>query len=136
MNTASFRPAVCWSSSISLFSTSRSGGEIIQSTFSYLGNAAYLEMAYNVALHHHEKWNGKGYPSGLKGEGIPLCARIMAIADVFDAVSETRCYRAAMPMEQCFDIIRQGTGQDFDPLLAQVFLDIRPQVESIHAQVQ
>ena len=69
-------------------------------------------------------------------EGIPLCARIMAIADVFDAVSETRCYRAAMPMEQCFDIIRQGTGQDFDPLLAQVFLDIRPQVESIHAQVQ
>ena len=93
-------------------------------------------MAYNVALHHHEKWNGKGYPSGLKGEGIPLCARIMAIADVFDAVSETRCYRAAMPMEQCFDIIRQDTGQDFDPLLAQVFLDIRPQVESIHAQVQ
>ena len=101
-----------------------------------MGNAAYLEMAYNVALHHHEKRNGKGYPSGLKGEGIPLCARIMAIADVFDAVSETRCYRAAMPMEQCFDIIRQGTGQDFDPLLAQVFLDIRPQVESIHAQVQ
>ena len=93
-------------------------------------------MAYNVALHHHEKWNGKGYPSGLKGEGIPLCARIMAIADVFDAVSETRCYRATMPMEQRFDIIRQGTGQDFDPLLAQVFLDIRPQVESIHAQVQ
>ena len=93
-------------------------------------------MVYNVALYNHEKWNGKGYPSGLKGEGIPLCARIMAIADVFDAVSETRCYRAAMPMEQCFDIIRQGTGQDFDPLLAQVFLDIRPQVESIHAQVQ
>ena len=100
------------------------------------GQRRLLEMAYNVALHHHEKWNGKGYPSGLKGEGIPLCARIMAIADVFDAVSETRCYRAAMPMEQCFDIIRQGTGQDFDPLLAQVFLDIRPQVESIHAQVQ
>ena len=60
----------------------------------------------------------------------------MAIADVFDAVSETRCYRATMPMEQCFAIIRQGTGQDFDPLLAQVFLDTRPQVESIHAQVQ
>ena len=93
-------------------------------------------MAYNVALHHHEKWNGKGSPSGLKGEEIPLCARIMAIADVFDSVSENRCYRAAMPMDQCFDIILQGAGQDFDPLLAEVFLDIRPQVEAIHAQVQ
>lgn len=113
-----------------------SGGEIIQNTFGHVGNTQYLDMAYNVALHHHEKWNGKGYPSGLKGEDIPLCARIMAIADVFDAVSENRCYRAAMPMEQCFDIIRQGAGQDFDPLLAEVFLDIRPQVEAIHARVQ
>ena len=74
--------------------------------------------------------------AGLKGEDIPLCARIMAIADVFDAVSENRCCRAAVPMEQCVDIIRQGAGQDFDPLLAEVFLDIRPQVEAIHTQVQ
>ena len=71
-----------------------------------------------------------------EGRGHSPLRPIMAIADVFDAVSEARCYRATMPMEQCFDIIRQGTGQDFDPLLAQVFLDIRPQVESIHAQVQ
>ena len=113
-----------------------SGGEIIQNTFGHVGNAQYLDMACNVALHHHEKWNGKGYPIGLKGEEIPLCARIMAIADVFDAVSENRCYRAAMPMDQCFDIIRQGAGQDFDPQLVQVFLDIRPQVEAIRTQVQ
>lgn len=113
-----------------------SGGEVIQNTFGHVGNAQYLDMAYNVALHHHEKWNGNGYPDRLKGEDIPLCARIMAIADVFDAVSENRCYRPAMPVEQCFDIIRQGAGQDFDPLLAEVFLDIRPQVEAIHAQVQ
>ena len=113
-----------------------SGGEIIQNTFGHVGNAQYLDMACNLALHHHEKWNGKGYPIGLKGEEIPLCARIMAIADVFDAVSENRCYRAAMPMDQCFDIIRQGAGQDFDPQLVQVFLDIRPQVEAIHTQVQ
>ena len=113
-----------------------SGGEIIQNTFGHVGNAQYLDMACNVALHHHEKWNGKGYPIGLKGEEIPLCARIMAIADVFDAVSENRCYRAAMPMDQCFDIIRQGAGQDFDSQLVQVFLDIRPQVEAIRTQVQ
>ena len=109
------------------------GGKIVQSTFGHLGNKEYLDMTYNMALHHHEKWNGKGYPDGLKGEDIPFCARIMAIADVFDAVSETRCYRPAMPIDQCFDIIRKGAGQDFDPLLAQVFLDIRPQVEAIHA---
>ena len=59
----------------------------------------------------------------------------MAIADVFDAVSENRCYRASMPMDQCSDIIRQGAGQDFYSLPAKVFLDIRPQVEAIHAQV-
>lgn len=59
----------------------------------------------------------------------------MAIADVFDAVSENRCYRASMPIDQCSDIIRQDAGQDFDSLPAKVFLDIRPQVEAIHAQV-
>ena len=68
-----------------------------------------------MAPRHHEKWNGKGYPSGLKGEEIPLRTRIMAIAGVFDAVSESRCYRAATPMDQCFGIIRQGAGQDFAP---------------------
>ena len=109
------------------------GGKIVQNTFGHLDNKEYLDMAYSVALHHHEKWNGTGYPDGLQGADIPLCARIMAIADVFDAVSEHRCYRAAMPLDQCFDIIRKGAGRDFDPILAQVFLDIRPQVEAIHA---
>ena len=73
----------------------------------------------------------KGYPDGLKGEQIPLCARIMAIADVFDAVSENRCYRAAMPLERCFDIIREGCGRDFDPTLAAAFLCLRDQVTAI-----
>ena len=73
----------------------------------------------------------KGYPDGLKGEEIPLCARIMAIADVFDAVSENRCYRAAMPLERCFDIIREGCARDFDPTLAAAFLCMREQVTAI-----
>ena len=89
-------------------------------------------MAYQVARYHHEKWNGKGYPEGLSRKEIPLCARIMAIADVFDAVSEKRCYRDAMPMDKCFAIIEEGSGQDFDPILADVFLDIRDKVEEIH----
>ncbi|MBP3569929.1 MAG: HD domain-containing protein [Lachnospiraceae bacterium] len=111
-----------------------SGGKIIQETFGHLGNEQYAEMAYQVARFHHEKWNGKGYPEGLKRKEIPLCARIMAIADVFDAVSEKRCYREAMPLNKCFEIIQEGSGQDFDPVLAEVFLDIRDKVEEIHKE--
>ena len=59
----------------------------------------------------------------------------MAIADVFDAVSEKRCYRDAMPMDKCFGIIQEGSGQDFDPVIAEVFLDIREKVEAIHDEI-
>ena len=107
------------------------GGEIIRETFSRMGNEQYLEIAYEIALHHHEKWNGKGYPDGLREKEIPLCARIMSIADVFDAVSENRCYRAALPLDECFEIIRSGSGRDFDPLLVDIFLDLRKKVEHI-----
>lgn len=109
-----------------------SGAKIIRETFGHLERKEYTEMAYQVAFCHHEKWNGKGYPQGLKRKEIPLCARIMAIADVFDAVSEKRCYRDAMPLEQCFEIIQEGSGQDFDPLLVEIFMDIRDKVEDIH----
>ena len=108
------------------------GGRIIQETFSRMGNRQYLEMAWQIARYHHEKWNGNGYPEGLKGEEIPLCARIMAIADVFDAVSEKRCYRDALPLEKCFEIIRVGCGRDFDPLLTEVFLDLQEKVIKVH----
>ena len=82
-------------------------------------------MAYDVARYHHEKWNGSGYPEGLSGNDIPLAARIMSVADVFDAVSEKRCYRDAMPLEKCFEIISKGSGTDFDPVLVETFLNIR-----------
>ncbi|MGN0578227.1 MAG: HD-GYP domain-containing protein, partial [Ruminiclostridium sp.] len=101
------------------------GGNIIRETFRNLRDEEYRKMAFEVARYHHEKWNGKGYPDGLIGQDIPLCARIMAVADVFDAVSEKRCYREAMPLDRCFDIIREGSGRDFDPLIAEIFLDIR-----------
>lgn len=111
------------------------GGEIIEETFGHLGNEGYTKMAYQVARYHHEKWNGKGYPEGLKEHEIPLCARIMAVADVFDAVSEKRCYRDAMPLEKCFAIISDGSGRDFDPIVAKVFLDSRDKVEKIHSEI-
>lgn len=111
------------------------GGRIIEETFGHLDNEEYTKMAYQVAKYHHEKWNGKGYPEGLKKEEIPLCARIMAVADVFDAVSEKRCYRDAMPLEECFDIICQGSNQDFDPLIVEVFLDMKDKVKAIHNEI-
>ena len=107
------------------------GGEIIHESFSRMGNEEFLEMACEIARHHHEKWNGKGYPDGLKRKEIPLCARIMAIADVFDAVSADRCYRKALPLDTCFEIIQEGSGQDFDPIPAEIFLDMRDEVEKI-----
>ncbi|MGN1104193.1 MAG: HD-GYP domain-containing protein, partial [Candidatus Coproplasma sp.] len=99
------------------------GGEIIKETFGNTERREYSQMAYEVARYHHEKWNGKGYPEGLYGKQIPLSARIMAVADVFDAVSAKRCYRDAMPLEECFKIISDGAGRDFDPIVADVFLD-------------
>ena len=111
------------------------GGKIIQETFGHLFDIDYETMAFHVARFHHEKWNGKGYPDGLKGEQIPLCARIMAVADVFDAVSSKRCYRDAMPLEACYDIIRKGRGEDFDPDVVDAFLSDTEQVERIYYQM-
>ena len=108
------------------------GGDIIRESFRNLGDEEYRQIAFEVARYHHEKWNGNGYPDKLKRKDIPLCARIMAVADVFDAVSEKRCYREAMPLDKCFEIIEQGSGQDFDPIIAEVFLSIRDKVEQVH----
>ncbi len=107
------------------------GGEIILNTFKDIDSPEFQKIAYEVARFHHEKYNGKGYPDGLSGEQIPLHARVMAIADVFDAVSQKRCYREAMPINQCFDIIAKGSGTDFDPYLTQMFLGSRAEIEQL-----
>ena len=113
------------------------GGDIIQETFGHLAeNANYANIVYDVAMYHHEKWNGRGYPEGLSGMHIPLCARIMAVADVFDAVSAKRCYRDAMPLDKCFEIIEQGSGTDFDPEIVKVFIEARPKVEEIYNRLK
>ena len=112
----------------------RIGGRIIGETFGHLFDDGYETMAYNVAMYHHEKWNGKGYPAGLSGTDIPLCARIIAVADVFDAVSAKRCYREAMPLEECYRIIINGRGEDFDPEVVDAFLVDKRKVEEIYYQ--
>lgn len=87
-----------------------------------LGESQYLDMAIEMAAYHHEKWNGKGYPCGLKGDDIPLCARVMAVADVFDALTAKRCYKEAMPLEKALAIIREESGAHFDPVVSEAFL--------------
>ena len=111
------------------------GGKIIKDTFSHMFDDEYERMAYEVAMYHHEKWNGKGYPEGLSGTDIPLCARIMAVADVFDAVSAKRCYRDAMALEDCYNIIIKGRGEDFDPDIVDAFLKDRDKVEEIYSSI-
>ena len=111
------------------------GGDIIRETFRNLGDEDFRRMAFEVSRYHHEKWNGRGYPDGLKADEIPLCARIMAVADVFDAISEKRCYRDAMPMEKCFSIISEGVGKDFDPIVAEMFLEIRDEIVSVRENI-
>lgn len=109
---------------------SEKGGNIIKGTFGSVGDDEYGRMAYEVARYHHEKWNGRGYPEGKCKDEIPLCARIMAVADVFDAVSAKRCYRDALPLDECFDIIEKGVGEDFDPVIANTFLGMRSEIEA------
>ena len=107
------------------------GAELINKSFRNIDNEDYTSMIHDVALYHHEKWNGKGYPMGLSGTSIPLSARIMAVADVFDAISQKRCYRDAMPFDKCFEIISDGRGTDFDPEITDVFISLRPIIEQI-----
>lgn len=81
---------------------------------------AMLYMAREIAMCHHEKWDGSGYPQGLAGEDIPISARIVAIADVFDALTSRRPYKHAWPVEEALDHIRAQSGQHFDPALVEV----------------
>ena len=84
-----------------------------------------LMMASQIALTHHEKWDGSGYPLGLSGEQIPLEGRITAVADVFDALRSTRPYKPAFPLEKCYAILAEGRGSHFDPQVVDAFLDLR-----------
>lgn len=101
------------------------GGRVVREVLSGVTEEEYVSLASDIATYHHERWDGKGYPAGLAGESIPLSARIMAIADVFDALISERCYKKAVSKEQAFAVIRQEAGTHFDPQLAAVFLNHR-----------
>ena len=112
------------------------GGEVIEKTRPASGNISYLDVAKDLATYHHEWWNGRGYPEGLKGEEIPLSARIMAVADVFDALISKRCYKDGFSFEKSMDIIREESGTHFDPLVAGAFLNATDEVRKVVEQRQ
>jgi putative two-component system response regulator len=85
----------------------------------------YLQYAHDIALNHHERFDGKGYPNGKKGEEIPFCARLMSVVDVYDALVSDRVYRKGLPKEKAFEIIFSSGGSQFDPVVLQAFDDCK-----------
>ena len=109
------------------------GAEVITHAMNTVSgsDSAYLKEAKNLAHYHHEKWDGSGYPSGLKGEEIPLSARIMAVADVFDALVSKRSYKDGFPFEKAMEIIREGSGKHFDPKIVDAFMRASDEVRQV-----
>jgi response regulator RpfG family c-di-GMP phosphodiesterase len=104
------------------------GGEI-------LGQAPLLQLAVDIATCHHEKWDGSGYPNGTKGANIPLSARLLAIIDVFDALSSKRPYKDPFPPEKVLDILKSGHGTHFDPDVLDIFLKRFDEMREIHREM-
>ena len=108
------------------------GAKIVENILHGVEDDSFVQVAKNIALYHHEKWDGKGYPTGLSGTDIPVEARIMALADVFDALVSKRCYKDAFTYDKAFSIIEESLGEHFDPELGKAFIACRPQLEALY----
>jgi putative two-component system response regulator len=105
------------------------GGKILTQAHSRI-----LQLSETIALTHHEKWDGSGYPNGIKGEAIPLAGRITAVADVFDALTSKRCYKPPFSNEQARGIIQEGSGKQFDPAVVDTFTRVMDEILAIKQQ--
>lgn len=110
------------------------GRDIIAEAISLVPNSGYLEVAQNLAAYHHEKWDGSGYPYGIAGEEIPLSARVMAVADVFDALVSKRSYKPGFSFEEAAKIITEGSGKHFDPLIVDAFLSAEEEIRRVEEE--
>lgn len=107
------------------------GGRIVNDIIGLTDDKAYIQVAIDMAQSHHERWDGTGYPNMLANEQIPLAARLMAIADVFDALVFERCYKKPIPPEEAFEIIAEESGTHFDPILVSEFLLLKEEIARI-----
>ena len=107
------------------------GAEILQRVLDQTPDASYIKEAKLLAEYHHEKWNGQGYPHGAKGEEIPLSARIMAVADVFDALVSKRSYKEPFTFDKATKFIMKQSGIHFDPLVAEAFFDAKDRIRNV-----
>jgi putative two-component system response regulator len=110
------------------------GAKTLSAAMHEFPNAAFLRMAYDIALSHHERFDGSGYPRGLSGEAIPLCGRIVALADVYDALTSKRVYKDDMSHAAAKAIIVSETGKHFDPAVVDVFLELDDEFVAIRAR--
>ena len=111
------------------------GAQTVKAVFQFYPSDL-LEMALAIARSHHEKWDGSGYPDGLIGESIPVCARIMGLADVYDAICSRRCYKNAMSHEEACNYILENRGKHFDPQMVEVFLQLEDDLLMIYNDVK
>lgn len=108
------------------------GDEIIADIIGDVEDRKYVEIARAIARHHHERWDGRGYPDHLRGSEIPLCARIMALADVYDALAAERCYKKPIrPISRVFEMLGENGGSQFDPDLTEIFLGLKEEVVAL-----
>ena len=113
------------------------GKEIIHNIIGGIEDPEYVLLASDIAMYHHERWDGIGYPAGLKGEEIPLCARIMALADVFDALYEERCYKKPVrPVSKVMTILKENAGTQFDPVITDVFVSMEEEISRLVGEIQ
>ena len=101
----------------------------------HIRNSPLMMMASCIAQTHHENWDGKGYPLGLKGKDIPVEGRIVAVADVFDALASKRTYKAAFPREKCFEIMREMSGKKLDPQMVDAFFSCGSKIVEVQMQL-
>lgn len=107
------------------------GADCLIAASEHCGNNPLIEMGIEIAQFHHEKWDGSGYPTGLSGESIPLSARILALGDVYDALTSKRVYKDAFSHEKSRDIITEGRGKHFDPRVVDAFMAVEEKFRSI-----
>ncbi len=106
--------------------------KIIDTIIGDVEDGEYVKVVGDIAMYHHERWDGTGYPTGLTGEDIPLAARIMAVADVFDALYEERVYKPPVrPIERILQIMMEGRGTQFDPVIIDVFMEMVPKIKEM-----